>query len=847
MSGTEDGFDRDSGAETESPDESWRSDGGRAGLEAGAGLEIEDEEPAEPGAVSGADIEADAETPSWLKSGGLSEEAVWPAGHGGDELEPESDTSNDGNAPTWIEIDAEFWGEENERAPDGDIEAQPAPAEPDAEDKAEAPRKPVIVHESRRTRRILIIIASIAAGIAIISTYMFSNGIGIFAPAGPGAPPDQEAPGPDNVIESVAWATAGEGYQDLFALISKQIRGASHEEDGAGQWDYIPVGDDPADIQHYYDGGEGYSGIDYQLEGIREGDIVKTDGSYIYSINSDSLYIVRADGGGLEVLSEIAQPSEDEKQVYFEMFVAGDRLVAVRQGLNKPALQKTRGMGDTEIPVMSIWYPFGGQIIDTSIDIFDISDRASPVKLHTLSQSGSYASSRMAGGYLYLISTYYGEVSQMDGGDPMTFVPLYARDGEQFMPGESDIFIPPDSQWPCYTVIAGIDVLETGDFVSLKSVYGDIGSVYTGHGAVYLTRTAYEEIKEPAGTLPPMPGTDGPELEYVEYTNWSETLISKLTIDSGRVEPRAQARVPGYMLNQISMDEHNGVLRLVATIDFNVWYGFKNNKGSYNADDWARLPQSSTELSNALYTLDEELRQLGVIEDITPNDNVHSGRFMGDVAYIKAWYDTRPFSVDLSDPAAPRIASAMTMQRLPDFLRWYSDGRLFGFGRDVDPDTGVFLGLKLNMFDSSDPADPVELHAYSLEGESSAADHSFRAVLVSSERGLVGIPALNGYCIFGYDDAKGFSEKAVIDYGAGDHYWFDIRGIIIGDTFYLVGPNNIDAYALGGGFGQSGSLRLAEGAGSVHRWSFGGPADIVPAGGEAPEEAPPDMPDDSKV
>ena len=784
--------------------------GGRADLEEGAGLEIEDYAP--EGDVA---LDTEGETPSWLKAGSRLDEESWGPVTGGEELEPEPDPQAFTEPPSWVEIDADFEAEETEEDPDGDA------AEPGPEETKSAPAKRVVVHESRRTRRVLIAVAAAAALVCGISTYMFFNDIGPFAPASQAEAPAKEEPALESEVEAVLWTTAGEDYEDLFALILEQTRdfAGTDSEDGAWQGNPEPFND--------YDS---FSGLTELAEGVLAADVLKTDGEYIYSINSNNLLIVRAEEGEMDLVSGIAQPSEDEFQVYFEMYVTGDRLIAVRQGLNKSALQQTPEMGDTEIPAMSIWYPFGGEIIDTAIDIFDISDRGSPVKLHTLSQSGTYGSSLMVGNHLYLITTYYGDVPKMKATDPRTFVPLYSRDGEQFTPDESDILIPPGSGWPCYTVISGIDAMGAGDFVTFKSVYGDVGTVYTSAGAVYLARMTYEEEKEAAGKLTPSGGADDQGKNYFRYTNWSETLITKMGIDSGRVEPRAQAKISGYILDEFSLDEYEGTLRILATVDHNVWYGFNNSGGVYTSEDWARLPEGSIETANALYTLGEDLSPLGGIEDIAPGERVNSGRFLKDFAYFTTYNRENPLvSVDLSDPAAPRVAGALKIHRLSEFLGIYSNGRLFGLGRETDMKTGAKQDLTLSMIDNSDPEDLKELHTLAIGGDTGfATEQNPRAVLVRADKNIVVFPAGDKYLVYGYDDATGFEKITELLIDDGGFAWGDVRGLFIDGTFYMVSPNYINAYATDLGFDRIGRLRADESAGPVSRMSSGGPAGTEP-------------------
>ena len=807
---------------------------GRSGLEAGAGLEIEDDTTPE----NDLDFDSDDDTPTWLKSGRRPEEAARTVISGDEDFEPEANTesSAEEKAPTWIEIDAEFWAEEGEAEEESDTQVSAGAEETETEEAEETPKKPVVVHESKRTRRTLIIVAAVAACICGISTYMFMNGIGPFAPYVQAEAPGGDITVPEEEGEAADLVTAGEGYKDLYELISEQIKGSSGMTGGDGLWDLIPLDEySTGEILHEArdDGSEDMNG---QAVAVREADIVITDGSYIYAINSNNLLITQTDSDRMELISGISQPSADEFQVFFEMFVADDRLIAIRHGLNKSALQRLPGMGETDIPTMSIWYPFGGEIIDTSIDIFDISDHKSPVKIHTLSQSGTYVSSRMVGDHLYLITTYYGDVSQMKATDPKTFVPLYSRDGEQFIPDESDIIIPPGSQWPCYTVIAGIDVMGSGDYNSLKAVYGDVGNVYLSSDAVYLARVAFEETKEPAGTLPPAEGTDGPSLDYLEYINWSETLLTKLSVESGKIKPQAQAKVPGYIVDQFSMDEYDGLLRLLTTVDHNTWFGFKDSRGSFTSDDWARLPSGTMEMTNAVYILDDGLIGLGKNEDIAPGERVNSIRYVRNFAYFTTYNISNPMSsMDLSDPTDPVVIGATQVERFSDFLRPYTDGRLFGLGREIDRDTGLRKDRKLVMYDNSDPADVNELFSLVVGDEYSAVEQNHKAILVSASKSLIAIPANGKYLIFGYDDQAGFEKKAEIKIDSKDLVWAEVRGLFIRDTFYVVSPNYIYAYDIDNGFKQSGSLRVDEGANTVDRWNFIKLAGNKPEGDKLPD------------
>jgi uncharacterized secreted protein with C-terminal beta-propeller domain len=578
---------------------------------------------------------------------------------------------------------------------------------------------------------------------------------------------------------------------------------------------------------------------------VREADIVKTDGGYIYGINSNALFLVDTTGGTMRLAAKIPQPTVDDGQVYFEMYVVGDRLAAIRHGYNADALARAESAvpGSENIPKdkdekgtagsnyyknqTCIAYPIGGYYTDTTVDIYDIADKSAPALLHTLSQSGDYRDSRMIDGTLYLITNYYGgDLSRIDPKDPRTYVPLYAEDGEQLTPAPDDIILPFGDAWPAYTMVSGIDAAGSGSFVSNKSVYGESGTVYCSTDAVYFARANYSTEETPYG-------------EFLKYTSKTETVLTKAALQNGSIEITASATVPGTTLNQFSLDEYGGVLRLVTTNDRSTWYGFQNPMRAYTANDWSRVPQGTSETSNALYTLDASLSVLGQVENLAPGERVFSCRFLGGIGYFVTFRQTDPlFSVDLSDPASPTVLGALNIPGFSEYLHPYADGELFGLGRDADAETGRQKGLKLTMFDNSDPADVKEKTTLLIEdGDAySSAETNHKAILVDASKHLVAFPiqtwtgnaSESHYLIYAYDAQTGFTKVSDIKIDTGTNGWAEIRGLFIGNTFYVVGPNQVGAYDMEAGFAEKDILQVDENANSVDRYGYYPPGLIVP-------------------
>jgi len=347
-------------------------------------------------------------------------------------------------------------------------------------------------------------------------------------------------------------------------------------------------------------------------------------------------------------------------------------------------------------------FTYGGSTNNTAVDIYDITNRAAPVKLHTLKQSGDYRSSYMDGDRLYLVTTYYPDIGRIESGEPMTFVPLFERDGAQAAIDESDIIIPKGTTWPSYLVMSGIDVSVSGDFISMKALYGDAGATYFGDDALYLVQTVWEGI--------------------------TKTILTKFSLNEGEVTPSAQATVPGYVINESSLNESNGVLRMVTTDNY-----------------------------NALYTLDENLNLLGSIENIAPGVQVLTCVFIGDAACIEFIGQTvSSLTIDVSDPAMLKEIGKLDTSLFLEYLWPFSESRFLGMSQDGDSDPGAVDKLKLTMLDSSRPDSIYERHSLSIPGNYSSFAYNYKATIVSLEQGLIAFSMDEKYFICSYEDQAGF-------------------------------------------------------------------------------------------
>ncbi len=232
------------------------------------------------------------------------------------------------------------------------------------------------------------------------------------------------------------------------------------------------------------------------------------------------------------------------------------------------------------------------------------------------------------------------------------------------------------------------------------------------------------------------------------------TIIYKLSIQDGIVEPIIEGSIPGRVLNQFSMDEYNGNLR-VATTRSNVWSNYITDTSSHNN----------------VYILNSDLMIVGQSEDLASGENIYSVRFMGDRAYVVTFKQVDPlFILDLSNPYSPKLLGELKISGFSNYLHPFNKNILIGFGKEtkeVDSRT-LTAGLKMSLFDISGDT-PKEIDSYVIgeSGSESIALYDHHAFLASENKNIIVVPAtvyndsgnwqeasFNGFLVFELVDNK---------------------------------------------------------------------------------------------
>ena len=347
-----------------------------------------------------------------------------------------------------------------------------------------------------------------------------------------------------------------------------------------------------------------------------------------------------------------------------------------------------------------------------NIKVYDVSDKENPLLTRDVSFDGYYFDSRMVGDYVYVIinsPAIYREAEKIN-------LPYISSNGNTKTVPATEIyyFENIDDYWYEFTTIMAINAQDDEEEITSETfLIGTTQNIFVSSTNIYITYTNYRIF--------PLTGWSG-EVSDLET---EKTTIHKISIADGTIEYKTQGEVPGHVLNQFSMDEYQGYFR-IATTTGEVWGGAAQNH---------------------VYVLDEDLNIAGRLEGIAPGERIYSARFMGDRVYLVTFKKVDPlFVIDLEDPNNPRVIGELKIPGYSDYLHPYDETHLIGVGKEA-VDMGSFAwyqGVKIALFDVSDPENPIEISKYVIgdRGTDSYALSDHKAFLFSRSKNLLVIPIL---------------------------------------------------------------------------------------------------------
>jgi len=531
--------------------------------------------------------------------------------------------------------------------------------------------------------------------------------------------------------------------------------------------------------------GTSYSTTNVQVKGVDEGDIVKNDGKYVYAISGNNVFIMDAyPADGAKILSTIVFDSTPQN-----LYLNGKYLVVYGN--------------ESNISVK----PFADIIRQNSsytfFKVFDITDKANPRQVRDLEFEGWYSNSRMIGDYVYLVTsqpTYY-----MTDPYPLPMIledeQLMPVDGSIPNCNCPDIYYVDVPYQPYnFTTVTAINVIDNEEKLD-SNVYliNNTENMYVSEDNIYLVYTKYlsetqlrlEVLKE--AVVSRLSAADTAKIneiqsvpshiltleektvkinqivaKYVQslsektqealedevdarmkqkYEDISaeleKTVIHKININKNTLTYQGSGEVTGNVLNQFSMDEKDGNLR-IATTKNRTWSSFTSSE--------------NLESYNNVYVLDKNLKVVGKVEKLAKGERIYSARFMQNRAYVVTFKQTDPlYVIDLTDPKNPAVLGELKVPGFSSYLHPYDDTTLIGFGKDAT-DTGATQGLKLSLYDVSDVNNLKEIDTYTMgeSGSTSIALDDHKAFLFDKEKELLVVPVqLNNSAGYSYNYIQG--------------------------------------------------------------------------------------------
>jgi inhibitor of cysteine peptidase len=463
-----------------------------------------------------------------------------------------------------------------------------------------------------------------------------------------------------------------------------------------------------------------HSETNNQVQGVDEGDIVKTDGTYIYQVMNQKLVISKAvPADDMKVVSSI--PFDHDIQPR-HLFMGKDKIVVIGESWSHEGMEAKEKIMPR---------PMNGS---STVMIYDISNKDKPALLRTVEVEGHYITSRKINDTLYFVSNLYPDYWLADKNPKMDLRPRVKDslegEGAKPIPVDSINYFPQAIQ-PNFTMISALAIEDPKADLNVKSYLGSGNSIYMSQENLYI---AVEKFGDSEGL------------------DASSTEVYKFAVDDSKITYKASGKVPGRVLNQFSMDEHEGYFR-IATTDGEVWNDKKPS-------------------SNALYILDGNMEKSGEVSNLARGERIYSVRFMGDKAYIVTFKQVDPlFVIDTADPENPEVLGELKIPGFSTYLHPIDENHLIGFGFDtkIMDDGGksfnkepriIRNGMKISLFDITDFNQPKESDTEIIGG---SGTHSY---LLDDHKALFHEPSrhLYGFPISVYHDKKGSEYEQVFDY-----------------------------------------------------------------------------------
>ena len=514
-----------------------------------------------------------------------------------------------------------------------------------------------------------------------------------------------------------------------------------------------------------------YSQTNVQVAGVDEADFVKNDDKYIYVIAGGKLVII--DAHPAEKMKRLSETQLDGQPQ--ELFLNGDRLVVFTLGNDEEY-----GLDQYEFIPVPRYYQ------RTHLLVYDVTDRSEPKLLHDFKVHGNYFQARMIGDYVYLLTQEYASYDI----DPPRILETRGTATTTLVKPDVYYFDNPEENYQ-YTTVSSFDIMaETPKVEGKTFLMGYANTVYVSQENIYVSyqkNLPWQDEREKRfydAVVPALPLATQDKIEQIKSEHLSKaeewdkvstavedlydslskadrqdlikkvqvateeydlqrakeqmkSIIHKIAVDNGQITYVEKGEVPGQLLNQFSLDENGGKLRVATT--------------SY------LYTRSGSTMYNNVYVLSSNMETVGSLEELAPDERIYSTRFVGDRLYMVTFKRMDPlFVIDLS-ANQPKVLGKLKIPGFSDYLHPYDATHLIGVGKETADNEwgGVSVkGVKVALFDVSDVENPKQVDAIEIgtSGSDSEALRDHKAFLFDKEKNLLVIPVREVKESYSYDN-----------------------------------------------------------------------------------------------
>ena len=539
-----------------------------------------------------------------------------------------------------------------------------------------------------------------------------------------------------------------------------------------------------------------YSTTNIQVENVDEADITKTDGDYIYSLSEDNVIITDVKNPeDIKIITRIQ--ADDSNTIPVDLMLYNDKLVVIYE----------------KVKSSSSYY---SRYNKTYVEVYDITNKEQPKKIKNYELPQPYYTSRCIEGKLYVIAS--GSLKE----ENEKIVTYYKEDGKEIDPGYSGIMRVKNLNTDYQTIISMYNLNEAEGLIKVSSYLMNIENAYVSENNIYLLDEKYEynsyvpEVSDMFG-VKGIFGLFDDEEDDDDKSGYYTKIYKFNILEDGTIKFDKRAEEKGRTINQFSIDEYEGNLRLA----------LYDNDGS------------------RVVIFDKDMKKIGETERLAEGEKMYSSRFLENKAYLVTYKTIDPlFVIDLSDSTNPKVLGELKIPGYSTYLHPYDENHIIGIGMQteekinrnssgkVTSTTSTITGMKMALFDVTDVNNPIQI-SETIIGDrraTSAILTNHKALLFSKEKELLAIPVNNyqedfeiesssenyssiinsytsynknyiseGYFVYNLNLTDGFELKGTIthDKTTTNRYYYSysnsklLRGLYIDDNLYTISEDYI--------------------------------------------------------